>query len=113
VCHFEVLIVDLAGVGVDIPHFLGLSSSAGGVQEWKAALARNDQAIELGNITQENRAVVDFHEKIFKIRFCTRQPCCALPDPYVQWSFREACWLVAWLFRLAQINFIVSQEDEL
>jgi len=33
VCHFEVLIVDLAGVGVDIPHFLGLSSSAGGVQE--------------------------------------------------------------------------------
>jgi hypothetical protein len=33
VCHFEVLVVDLAGVRVDIPHFLGLSSSAGRVRE--------------------------------------------------------------------------------
>jgi hypothetical protein len=47
----------------------------------KGCIRWTDQVMGLHHIIQENRTVVDVHEKMFKLTFCKRQPCCALTTP--------------------------------
>jgi hypothetical protein len=57
--------------------------------------------VELNNTTQENKTVVNVHEKMF-VNILQAPALLRLTRPLrTEVTFREACWLVAWLFSLA------------